>query len=284
MYTISLRNTSFQVKEAHDFKWLKDLGTVFAVFDQQDSGNISFGIENDGKKQFVKYAGAKTMQYEGKTEDAIVTLKEAVPLYYELEHESLIKIVDDFETSNGYAVLFDWFDGECLHPHWSFPPSKKYMNPQSPFYRFKQLPVTKKLAALNTIFHFHHHIEQKGYVAIDFYDGSILYDFQSDTTKICDIDLYAKKPYINTMGRLWGSSKFMSPEEFELGAIIDGRTNVFTMGAMTLYLLGTGSSCSLLNWEGTKQLYEVARKAVEQDREKRYESVAAFYQTWQEAF
>ena len=32
------------------------------------------------------------------------------------------------------------------------------------------------------------------------------------------------------MGRLWGSSRFMSPEEFELNAIIDSRTNVFNMG------------------------------------------------------
>ena len=40
------------------------------------------------------------------------------------------------------------------------------------------------------------------------------------------------------MGRLWGSSCFMSPEEFELNAIIDERTNVFNMGAMAFSLLG----------------------------------------------
>lgn len=45
-------------------------------------------------------------------------------------------------------------------------------------------------------------IEAKGYVAVDFYDGSILYDFNSNTTKICDIDLYQKKPFINTMKNL----------------------------------------------------------------------------------
>ncbi len=38
--------------------------------------------------------------------------------------------------------------------------------------------------------------------------------------KFCDIDLYSKKPYVNKMGRLWGSSRFMSPEEFELNAMI----------------------------------------------------------------
>ena len=41
--------------------------------------------------------------------------------------------------------------------------------------------------------------------------------------------IYILKPYINKMGRLWGSSRFMSPEEFELNAMIDERTNVFNM-------------------------------------------------------
>lgn len=78
---------------------------------------------------------------------------------------------------------------------------------------------------------------KENYVAIDFYDGSILYDFETKITKICDIDLYQKKPYINTMGRLWGSSRFMSPEEFELDAVIDEKTNVFNMGAIAFCVL-----------------------------------------------
>lgn len=40
------------------------------------------------------------------------------------------------------------------------------------------------------------------------------------------------------MGRLWGSSRFMSPEEIELGAKIDERTNVFNIGAIAFGLLG----------------------------------------------
>lgn len=58
----------------------------------------------------------------------------------------------------------------------------------------------------------------KGYVTIDFYDGSIMYDFEYARTVICDIDFYVKSPYINNMGRLWGSSRFMSLEEFQVAA------------------------------------------------------------------
>ncbi|GGF84535.1 hypothetical protein GCM10010913_02480 [Paenibacillus aceti] len=69
-------------------------------------------------------------------------------------------------------------------------------------------------------------------MAVDFYDESILYDFTNHETRICDIDYYQKKPFRNNMGRLWGSSRFMSPEEFKLGADIDSRTNVYNMGAI----------------------------------------------------
>jgi hypothetical protein len=65
---------------------------------------------------------------------------------------------------------------------------------------------------------FHVHVAYCGYVGIDFYDGSIMYDFENEKAVICDIDFYAKALYVNHMGRLWGSGRFMSPEEFTLNA------------------------------------------------------------------
>ncbi|SMQ77963.1 hypothetical protein SAMN05444673_3164 [Bacillus sp. OV166] len=59
---INLDSVSFYLKEKHDFDWLRNLGKVFCIFDEQDSGNISFGIEKDGVKKFVKYAGARITQ------------------------------------------------------------------------------------------------------------------------------------------------------------------------------------------------------------------------------
>ncbi|EOP54298.1 hypothetical protein IIW_01571 [Bacillus cereus VD136] len=49
--TIHLDDVIFRLKEYPDFDWLLNLGKVFAVFDQQDSGNICFGIEKNGKKR-----------------------------------------------------------------------------------------------------------------------------------------------------------------------------------------------------------------------------------------
>ena len=44
MITVTLDTIKFHLKEIHDFSWLQAIGNVFAVFDQNDSGNISFGV------------------------------------------------------------------------------------------------------------------------------------------------------------------------------------------------------------------------------------------------
>lgn len=278
---IHLGKVSFQLKEKHNFEWLLNMGEVFAVFDEQDSGNICFGIKNDGIKKFVKYAGAKTKEYTGQPEEAIVRLKKSVPIYKELEHKHLITLLEYFEIERGYVLVFEWFEGECLHSHWSFPPPQKYTHPASPYYRFKQLPIERRLSAFKSILEFHLNVEQKHYIAVDFYDGSILYDFKNHITKICDVDLYKKKPFINTMGRLWGSSRFMSPEEFELGAAIDERSNVFTMGAIAFGLLGGELDRSLSKWEAGQNRYQTAMKAVKADRCERYATIEEFNAAWE---
>jgi hypothetical protein len=53
--TMQIDGVSFSLREEHDFHWLQQEGRVFTVFDRQDSGNISFGVERDGLKRFIKY-------------------------------------------------------------------------------------------------------------------------------------------------------------------------------------------------------------------------------------
>lgn len=84
--TIELGIVEFQLQEHHDFSWLENMGEVFCVFDEQDSGNISFGLKRDNQKFFVKYAGAKPMEYSGDPEGAVNRLKEAIPVYQTLDH------------------------------------------------------------------------------------------------------------------------------------------------------------------------------------------------------
>jgi serine/threonine protein kinase len=282
--TITLDDVIFSLQEPHDFQWLRSLGHAFCVFAEQDSGNICFGLQQEGKKKFVKYAGCRPNDFSGNPDDAVERLITAIPLYTALQHPNLIKIIDYFPVGNGYAAVYDWFDGECLHSHWSFPPPAKYEHPDSPFYRYKQLPIEKRLKSLNVILSFHEHVESKGYVAVDFYDGSILYDFANDITMICDIDFFRLSPTVNDIGEnFWGARRSKSPEEFVLGATIDARTNVFTLGAIAFGLLGGEMDHSFSKWDAGRQLYEVALCAVSEDREKRYPNVRTFKAAWDNA-
>ncbi|WP_078552030.1 protein kinase domain-containing protein [Alkalihalobacterium alkalicellulosilyticum] len=274
----------FQLQQMQNFDWLQELGEVFCVFDQQDSGNVSFGVQRDKQKYFVKYAGAKPVHFTGNPSEAIQSLINAVPVYQALEHPHVIKLVNHFPTEKGYALVFEWFEGECLHSHWTFGGKAKYTNPKSPFYRFKQLDVEKRLHVLDAILSFHAYVESQNYVAVDLYDGSILYDFHNDKLKLCDIDFYRMAPAINDIGKdFWGSTRLKSPEEYELGAPIDSKTNVFTLGAMAFVLLGGELDRSLSKWDAGHELYEVALKAVEENRENRYGTVKEFYNAWNEA-
>jgi len=279
----SIDGVIVRMKDAHDFRFLHELGKVFTVFDEQDSGNISFGIDTGKERLFVKYAGAKPIDYSGKPEDAVVRLRDSFPVYEALRHSGLITLREHFAVSEGYVGVFEWFPGECLHAHWAFTSAEKYIHPDSPSYRHKLLSIEQRLSTLRTIFEFHQHVIRQNFVAIDFYDGSILYDFALHVTKICDIDCYRRQPYTNTMGRLWGSTRFMSPEEFEYSATIDEISNVYTMGATAFALLGGELDRTYTKWQTRVEFFEVARKATAADRDQRYLSFDTFLQAWNDA-
>ena len=84
----------FKLKSTFDFSFMKEYGTVFKVYDDQDSGNICFGTEKDGQRYFVKFAGAPTEQYGGDPADAISRLKATLPIYSDLKHENLIELIE----------------------------------------------------------------------------------------------------------------------------------------------------------------------------------------------
>ncbi len=258
----------YKLKKAFDMSFISSYGTVFKVFDDQDSGNICFGLRNQGKRYFAKFAGAPTERACCSAEQAVQNLKSAVPVYRDLAHNNLIRLIRDEEIGGGYAAVFQWADGECMGR--MYPVSRK---------KFMSMPVETKMRVFEDILSFHSFVHEKGYVAIDFYDGSIMYDFEQGKTMICDIDFYAKKPYINNMGRLWGSSRFMSPEEFILGAEIDEITNVYTMGAVAFALFSEYDR-SLGQWPLGKELYEVVKKAVSNKRELRQQSIQQLMDQW----
>lgn len=148
--------------------------------------------------------------------------------------------------------------------------------------RFMQLPLNARLAVFSDILSFFEYVASQNYVAIDFYDGSIMYDFENGKTTICDIDLFRKQPCINGMGRMWGSSRFQSPEEYQLGAVIDEITNVYTLGATAFALFGEYNR-TRAKWQLSDKLFEIATRAVSDDRINRQQSIRQLTEEWEAA-
>ena len=261
----------FKLKSTFDFNFMKEYGTVFKVYDDQDSGNICFGTEKDGQRYFVKFAGAPTEQYGGDPADAISRLKATLLIYSDLKHENLIELIEAKEIGAGFAMVFKWADGDCMGR----------MSPAA-YRRFIQIPINDRLAVFSDILSFLECVVSRNYVAIDFYDGSIMYDFVNGKTTICDIDLFRKQPCVNDMGHMWGSSRFQSTEEHQLGADIDEITNVYTLGATAFALFGEYNR-TREKWQLSDKLFEIATRAVSDDRANRQQTIRQFTAEWEAA-
>ena len=290
MVVKQIDNISYKLREEQDFSWLNDYGTVFSVIDETGSGCISFGIQKDNKKYFFKIAGAKTVEAEVSEEESIKLLKDAVEKYKDIKDTNLIKYVDSFMKNDCFVVIYEYAEGECLFDHWNFDKYKNENIIDIPSYKFKKLPLEKRLSVIEKLFIFFEHVIDANYVAVDFYDSSIIYDFENNEVKFCDIDLFRKMPTTNDLGKdYFGTKRLKAPEENELGAIIDEKTNIFTSGAIIFdmlsdvknnddrYKLGMFIPNSIDDFELSNEVYNVLLKATNYDRDKRYNTIKEFH-------
>lgn len=213
--------------------WLESAGTVFACFDQQDSGNVSFGVEVGGHRYFVKTAGAPgALGLPLAHSERTALLANAERLARSVSHPALTRFVQSCDCAWGLALVYEWADGEHLHAK-----REQREDAATAWQRFLHLQLGERVAVVRTLVDLHVALAAKGWVTGDFYDGCLLYDFARQRIRVCDLDHYRQGAYRNTMGRMFGSTRFMAPEEFETGRLIDERTTVFALGrAMALFL------------------------------------------------
>ncbi len=260
--------------------YLNAVGRVFAVFDgcTQDSGNISYGVQTTQGRYFVKTAGHTDDPNPFlRHSERVSLLRNAIRLQQNCNHRTLPPLHQVIESPSGPLLVYQWVDGELIRVD-----AAGRNDPQSTFQRFRRLPSPEIIRGLNLVYELHHQLAQLGWIAVDFYDGCIIYDFDHQNLHIVDLDHYCEGPFVNEMGRLFGSSRFMAPEEFERGALIDERTTVFTMGRTAAVLLSDGT-LDRPPFRGSDALYEVVRRACCDDREKRYDSMASFFAAWMDA-
>lgn len=285
----TINNVEFKLKEEQDFSWLNNYGNVFIVIDETGSGCINFGIEKNGEKYFFKVAGAKTIESRLTEDQSKMLLKYAVKVHNDIKHKNLIAPIKTFEINEFFVVVFNWVNAECLFDHWNFDKYEKDSSIIPPKQKFKNLSVLKKMQVVKKLFTFFKTVISAGYVAHDFYDSSIMYDFKTDEVYFCDIDLFKKCPIINEYGEDYpGTKRLKSPEENLKGSIIDELTSEFTLGAIILDMFSTVTNNeqryekgmfipeSFNNFELTEKTYNILLTATNYDREKRYKTIVEF--------
>ena len=250
--------------------YLKDAGRVFEVFDArtQDSGNASYGVDVCGQCYFVKTAGlVEDSKPFLNHASRVNSLRNAVRVAESSDHPALPNLGQVIESPDGPILFYEWIEGKLV---------------RNSLQRVHNLPVSDVVALLSQVYDLHVELVRRGWIANDFYDGSMIYDFESGEFHAVDLDTYQSGPFINRMGRTFGSKRFMAPEEFSLYSEIDERTTVFTMGRTAAVLL-SDNSLDRAAFRGSDGLYEVMLRACRDAPDERFQSVSELYSAWLEA-
>ncbi|MFD0021299.1 serine/threonine protein kinase [Streptomyces sp. NPDC058382] len=253
---------------------LRRVGDLFAAFRDQDSGCVSYGVRMaGGDRWFVK---------EAVTEAGRQSLERAWAFHRAVEHPAIVPQVRRIAVggNGGRAVVMPWRDGEVLY-HCTVHGPRDRTAPDSAMARFRALPVPRVADAFEQVLSAHLAVEAAGHVAVDFYDGSLLYDFARAEVHLIDLDEYRPGPFVVEAARLPGSRRFMAPEEFERGAVIDRRTTVFTLGRAARLLLDGGDTEEA--WRGRPAQLAVLARATRPDPGERFPSVREFAAAWRKA-
>ena len=268
---LTIDGVPFLLKSAQAFPWLATYGRCFCVYDRLVSGNIGFCMDGPYGRLFVKYAGAETINYCGRVRDAVMTLKNAMPLY-RTRREHMVSLLAHGEAGVGYAAVFRFEEGVPL-----------YGAPADPaiLERLRHLPLAVKLRMIDGLFALTTEFSEDGLLAFDFGPDNIIVNFDTGTATLCDIDLYRPFPLLNDRGRMPGLPRYLAPEEYRAGATLDGATAVYRMGALAYDFFGQGRDCGA--WAGPKALGLVAGRAVSEERSRRFASAARFLKAWRDA-
>jgi hypothetical protein len=259
---------------------VKGSSMVRRTFDQhtQDSGNVSWLVESDGVLLFVKSAGPLDPPPGAPRplldhSDRVGLLENAARLARSCDHPALATLRNVIETATGPALVYDAAPGELIGVQ-----RAHRTDPTSPYQRFAHLPGRRMLAVFDVLIDLHVALAGRGWVARDLYDGCLIVA-PDDRLTVVDLDTYHRGPLTNTMGRMFGSERFMAPEEFTLGATIDQRTTVFTLARLVTHF-ATRLTEDLDSFVGSPTGADVLRRASQPDRSARFSTVAEFAAAW----
>ena len=92
------------------------------------------------------------------------------------------------ESPEGPMLVYAWADGELLRQGYD---------------RFKTLSPSLICGVLDQIYELHQALAAAGWIAVDFYDGCLIFDYVRHHLSVVDLDMYHRGPFHNEMGRMW---------------------------------------------------------------------------------
>jgi serine/threonine-protein kinase len=259
-------------------------GKVISQFDHrtQDSGNISWVVQTGQGSFFVKTAGTPGPVPAGAAvpyldhAGRVRLLRNAAELARSCRHACLARLRNVIESPLGPALVYDHAPGDLVGTD----PDRR-MDPQSAYQRFAHVPADQLLHHFDSIIDLHQRLAALGWVASDLYDGCLLVDFATGQLTLIDLDCYQRGAGVNSMGRMFGSSRFMAPEEFQLGAPIDQRTTVYNLGRLVWHF-GTRLTERADQFCGSAAVGAVVEGATNAERGNRFATVEHFASAWRE--
>jgi serine/threonine-protein kinase len=253
--------------------YLETHGSVFARFTEQDSGCRSYGVALDDERWFLKHSTDET---------SAASLRRAASFHRVVRHPAIVPLEHAIDIDDGLALVYPWAEGEVLyHASRSARGPAVRLDPHGAHVRFRALPLDRILPAIDTVLDAHLTIAEAGFVAVDLYDGCLLYDFDRDQMHLVDLDEYRPGPFVVTVDRLPGSTRFMAPEEMRRGATIDQRTTVFDLARLARVLLDTGDLDG--EFRGSTAAAGIIELATRPEPGERYVAVADFVEAWRGA-
>jgi serine/threonine-protein kinase len=266
-------------------EYVRRQGTVVAEFGHltQDSGNVSWLVDLGDRRLFVKTAGTDAPPEPGAPvpyfdhDGRVALLRNAVDLAGSCRHRVLPRLLNVIESPSGPLLVYEAAAGELVRVR-----SEERDDPASAYQRFAHLPADRLLDVFDDLIDVHVALAAAGWVACDLYDGCLIVDLATGSLAVVDLDSYRRGPSVNDMGRMFGATRFMAPEEFELGAVLDERTTVFTLGRLVWHF-ATRLSERPEHFCGPTDLAHVVQQACRPERSLRHRSVAALAEAWRSA-
>jgi serine/threonine-protein kinase len=155
-----------------------------------------FATEN-GVKYFIKCV--ETRCYNDR-------LAKDVEICRQNLHPAIVPMLNVVETADGMLLVFPKIPGIALDGI-----EKRR--------QFFDLPVPVKLESTSLCFEALAAIVEAGWILVDFYEGNVIYDFETGATTLIDFELFERgNGFTLQMDRNFGSRRLMAPEEFVRGA------------------------------------------------------------------